>query len=50
MNYLNNYHCSNYLRYPDVPEPATPMPDLSIIADETADYLLEQSMAIITPR
>ena len=47
---LHELHFTHYLRYPDAPEPATPVPDLSVIADETVDYLFEKFTPIINPR
>lgn len=45
---LHLLHFIHYTRYPK--ELSSPIPDLSIIADETADYLLEQCTLIINPR
>jgi len=46
--HLTDLHFTSYPRYPQ--ERATPVPDLSIIADETTQYLIHTITPITNPR
>jgi hypothetical protein len=48
INHLHDLHFSHYMRYPQ--EATTPVPNLSLIADATVDYLLDHFTAVINPR
>ena len=45
---LHELHVTHYLRYPQ--EPTKPVPDLSVIADYTVDYLIDHFTPLINPR
>jgi hypothetical protein len=45
---LHEAHFTHYLRYPK--ELTTPLPDLSLIVDETVDYLFDKFTPVINPR
>ncbi len=48
INRLHELHFSHYMRYPQ--EATTPVPNLSVIADSTVDYLIANFTPIINPR
>jgi hypothetical protein len=48
INQMQQLHFTHYLRYPQ--EPAGPVPDLSIITEQTADYLITEFTRVINPR
>jgi hypothetical protein len=48
INQLHELHFTHYTRYPQ--ESATPVPDLSVIAEDTAEYLFSEFTPVITPR
>ncbi len=49
IDHLQELHFTHYTRYPQ--EPATQVPDLSVIAGETADHLIDGLLTpIINPR
>jgi hypothetical protein len=48
IDHMQELHFTHYTRYPQ--KPAGPVPDLSIIADETADYLIAEFTLVINPR
>jgi hypothetical protein len=46
---LSELHFTHYTRYPQEP-PARSVPDLSVAADETVDYLIGNFTPLINPR
>ena len=46
--YLTDLHFTHFSRYPQ--NRSTPVPDLSIIADETVEYLIETITQSVNPR
>jgi hypothetical protein len=48
VDYLSELHRIHYMRYPQ--RSSKPVPNLSVIADETADRLLDQIMPVTNPR
>jgi hypothetical protein len=48
INQMQELHFTHYTRYPQ--PSVAPVPDLSIIADATVDYLIDQLTPIINPR
>lgn len=48
INHLHELHFSHYMRYPQ--EATTPVPHLSVIADLTVDYLIDNFTPFINPR
>lgn len=48
VDYLNELHRIHYMRYPQ--RLSTPVPDLSAIADATANYLLDEITLVTNPR
>jgi hypothetical protein len=48
VDYLNELHRIHYMRYPQ--RGSKPVPDLSVIADATADHLLDQITLVTNPR
>jgi hypothetical protein len=48
IDYLNELHRTHYMRYPQ--RNSTWAPDLSTIADETVDHLLDQITPVTNPR
>jgi hypothetical protein len=48
VTHLTDLHFTSYARYPQ--ERSTPVPDLSIIADETVEYLIETITKTVNPR
>ena len=48
VDYLSELHGIHYMRYPK--HSSKPVPDLSIIADATADHLLDQITLVTNPR
>jgi hypothetical protein len=47
VDYLNELHRTHYMRYPQ--RNSTWVPDLSIIADETVDHLVDQITLVTNP-
>jgi hypothetical protein len=50
INRLHELHFTHYTRYPPKQELAIPVPDLSVIVDETVDHLIDKFTPIINPR
>jgi hypothetical protein len=48
ISHLTDLHFTSYARYPQ--ERSTPAPDLSIIADETVEYLYDTASQAVYPR
>jgi len=48
IEYLNELHRIHYMRYPQ--RNSNPVPDLSVIADATTDYLLDRITSVTNPR
>jgi hypothetical protein len=48
ITHLTDLHFTSYTRNPQ--ERATPVPDLSIIADETVEYLIHTITQTVNPR
>jgi hypothetical protein len=48
IDHMQQLHFTHYTRYPQ--EPAGPVPDLSNIADDTANYLIAEFTRVINPR
>jgi hypothetical protein len=49
INVLHDLHVAHFVRYP-LENWSAPLPDLSVIADQTADHLILAATQTITPR